>query len=42
MTIAPHNLKTQPKLYDRDFCAWTEAMAEALRSEQYQVNLEGS
>jgi Domain of unknown function DUF29 len=32
MTIAPHNLKTQPKLYDRDFCAWTEAMAEALRS----------
>jgi hypothetical protein len=32
MTIAPHNPLTQPKLYDRDFHAWTQVMAEALRS----------
>jgi hypothetical protein len=32
MTIAPHNPLTQPKLYDRGFHAWTQVMAEALRS----------
>jgi Domain of unknown function DUF29 len=32
MTIAPHNPKTKPRLYDRDFHAWTQVMAKALRS----------
>jgi hypothetical protein len=32
MTIAPRNPQTKPKLYDRDFHAWTQVMVEALRS----------
>jgi hypothetical protein len=30
--IATHNPQTKPKLYDRDFYAWTQVMAEVLRS----------
>jgi hypothetical protein len=32
MTIAPHNPKANLKQYDRDFYAWTQEMAAALRS----------
>jgi hypothetical protein len=32
MPISPYNPQTKPKLYDRDFYAWTQVMAEALRS----------
>jgi Domain of unknown function DUF29 len=32
MTIAPHNPKADLKQYDRDFYAWTQDMATALRS----------
>jgi Domain of unknown function DUF29 len=32
MTIAPHNPLIKPSLYDHDFHAWTQVMAEALRS----------
>jgi hypothetical protein len=32
MTIAPYNPKASLKQYDRNFYAWTQEMAAALRS----------
>jgi Domain of unknown function DUF29 len=37
MTIAPHNPLIKPKLYDRDFHAWTQVMVEALRSSDWSA-----
>lgn len=37
LAISPPTTTTEPTLYDRDFHAWTETMAEALRSRHWSA-----